>query len=697
MPINSTNLKNRVNKLHLPRTKPLLPLFEVISNSIHAIEEKRKKYNLSLTGKIRIKIIRNGADDILQTYPDIDKVPINSFEVTDNGIGLDTDNYNSFQEFDSEYKEKIGGKGIGRLVCLKAFQKLIYDSVFKEGTDKFHFRKFEYKRSKEGFENYDEGEFKSDKPNSGTKVTLYKIEDEFLRNLPITASEIAREISTHFQLYYLEKKQPEITILNQDNTEINLTNLFNSEQAGEILRKDFNLNDQSFTVYISKSNKAKSHKIHYCAHERTVKDEGLSKYLNDFKYIAKESPETEGYYFQVYVVGDFLNKNVNDERTGFKFATDEDSEELDFEEITLAKIRRNALNIVEQLLTTYLQKVRQEKLNVYIPIVQSDYPNYNSVINYNREKVEKLPAGLSSAELDLKLYEIESEWKLKVKMEGLTVLDKKKDITSLEDYKSLYDNFLTEFNQVGQSDLARYVVHRRAVIDLLDKLIELNIEDKFTDEDIIHSLFFPIREAGESVTSDKQNLWLLDERLTFNSLLASDKVFKKIPGLGSDSKERMDLLVKKEDVYEHATLFSENRTPFESFTIVEFKKPGRNDYVYHDEKKDPVTQVRKYIREIVDGKVKRNGRVIDAKANTPFYCYIVADVTDSLKLILEEEQFDPTPDGKGFFRFYDTTKSKAYIEVLPFEKVIADARQRNRVLFEKLNISTVRATLQTSQ
>jgi hypothetical protein len=37
----STNLRNRVNKLHLPKTKTLLPLFEIVSNSIHAIDEKK--------------------------------------------------------------------------------------------------------------------------------------------------------------------------------------------------------------------------------------------------------------------------------------------------------------------------------------------------------------------------------------------------------------------------------------------------------------------------------------------------------------------------------------------------------------------------------------------------------------------------------------------------------------------------------
>ena len=35
----------------------------------------------------------------------------------------------------------------------------------------------------------------------------------------------------------------------------------------------------------------------------------------------------EGYFFQVFVVGDFLNKNVNEERTSFNFTQEEDEDE----------------------------------------------------------------------------------------------------------------------------------------------------------------------------------------------------------------------------------------------------------------------------------------------------------------------------------------------------------------------------------
>ena len=515
----STNLKNRVIKLYLPKTKPLFALFEVVSNSIHAIQEKKQKFDGSLTGKILIKAIRNGNEETLKKLKNIEEYPINSFIVEDNGIGLDEENFKSFAEFDSEKKAAIGGKGIGRLICLKTFKKLIYKSIYRENND-FLIREFEYKKSKEGFDKYTDGH-KTSKKNTETTVILSSYEDIYQKQVPYELIEIARQIITHFQLYFIQSIEPQIILLNQDNIEINLSRLFSTEFEKEILDKEFEVCDENFHIYISKSLKAKSHKIHYCAHERTVKDEGLSKYLEDLKYIIKSENE-KGFFFQVFIVGDYLNKNVNEERTSFNFIMEDDEDMFDHKEITLSKIRHAAIHCIEELLSEFLKKVRKEKLDIYYPIIEKEFPNYHSVINYNKEKVEKLPVGLTNEELDLKLYEIESSWRIKVKSEGIELIDKKKDITTLDEYQLLYNKFLTEFNDIGKSDLARYIVHRRSVIDLLDKLIALNKEDKFTNEDIIHSLFFPIKETGNTITSEKQNLWLLDERLTFNSLLASE-------------------------------------------------------------------------------------------------------------------------------------------------------------------------------
>lgn len=289
---------------------------------------------------------------------------------------------------------------------------------------------------------------------------------------------------------------------------------------------------------------------------------------------------------------------------------------------------------------------------------------------------------MSKDKLDIELYKIESKWKQEVKEEKIKLLEDKKDITNLEEYKDKYEKFLTEYNDIGQADLARYIVHRRTIIDLLESLLEKNSEDKFENEDLIHSLFFPIRTTSDDVPYEKQNLWLIDERLTYHSFLASDKIFKTIEELEVTSADRTDLLI-----YNGAFAFSDTKhSPHNSFTIVEFKKPMRDNYKDYDEKENPIEQVEKYIDHLLSGKAKdHKGRYIDISEKTPFYAYIVCDLTPSLVKILQRREFEKTPDGKGYFKFKSKYYS-AYIEILPFEKVLHDARKRNRILFDKLNV-----------
>jgi len=43
-----------------------------------------------------------------------------------------------------------------------------------------------------------------------------------------------------------------------------------------------------------------------------------------------------------------------------------------------------------------------------------------------------------------------------------------------------------------------------------------------------------------------------------------------------------------------------------------------------------------------------------------------------------------TPDGRGVFYVYES--HRAYIEVISYDKLLDDARKRNRILFDKLQL-----------
>jgi hypothetical protein len=109
----SVNLKGRINNFPLGKQDYLLPLFEAISNSIHAIEDM-KEINQAHKGIIEIEIEREKIPQL--TEPEEILQPITGFIIKDNGIGFTDKNMASFMESDSSYKLTRGGKGVGRFL-----------------------------------------------------------------------------------------------------------------------------------------------------------------------------------------------------------------------------------------------------------------------------------------------------------------------------------------------------------------------------------------------------------------------------------------------------------------------------------------------------------------------------------------------------------------------------------------------------
>jgi len=71
--------------------------------------------------------------------------------------------------------------------------------------------------------------------------------------------------------------------------------------------------------------------------------------------------------------------------------------------------------------------------------------------------------------------------------------------------------------------------------------------------------------------------------------------------------------------------------------------------------------------------------------NTPFYGYVVCDLTSKVEAWLQREKdFKPMPDRLGWFQWMGNIN--LYVEVVSWDKVLKDARMRNQIFFEKLGI-----------
>ncbi len=145
------------------------------------------------------------------------------------------------------------------------------------------------------------------------------------------------------------------------------------------------------------------------------------------------------------------------------------------------------------------------------------------------------------------------------------------------------------------------------------------------------------------------------------------------------SEDRPDIAI-----YNNAYAFTDSDRPFNSITLIEFKKPMRDDYT---EDVNPISQLNKYIREIRAGIAKdRTGRPISGSnlSTIPIYCYIIADITNKLKNRCIDAGMLETPDGEGYYNYNSNSSIKAYFEVISYNKLISTANKRNKILFEKL-------------
>ena len=348
------------------------------------------------------------------------------------------------------------------------------------------------------------------------------------------------------------------------------------------------------------------------------------------------------------------------------------------DEISLKAIREEALKTISADLKTFIDEINTQKEAALTSYVADDGPQYRVLMKYKTEFIDDIPPQASKTEIEMALHRQLYRRQVRLKHEGERILSETSIAPNAKDYYARLQKFVEDENEIGKTSLAQYVVHRRVILELLEKSLSVDPESgSYALEKTVHSLVFPMRFTSDDVPFEQQNLWIIDERLTFHSFLSSDIRLDQLPPLENDSESRPDLLIFNEPL-----AFSEDGEPLQSMVVIEFKKPDRSSY--SDE--DPVTQVYRMVREIRAGKKKdRKGVYIrPANQSIPAYCYIVCDLTPGLEVRVQNMGARRTPDNLGYYGFNETLN--AYYEIISYRKLLSDAQKRNRVLFEKLNL-----------
>ncbi len=656
----NTDLQGKIRNTKLPKSKPLCPLFEAISNSIDAIRDAKR-------GDGRIEITLERDELALALEGKRDDYPIKSIKIKDNGIGFDEGNYNSFLTAESTYKR--GAKGIGRFIWLKAFDTVSIQSTFKENGNLTN-RTFDFLPEGDGIHGHMK-DVTADKDFS-TIVHLKDIKEEHQKLCPSNLREIAYSIVEHFIVHFLLGTCPNISLSDEANS-IDLDDVYREQIISAAESVPFEVNGKGFTLFLTKlyNTHLKKHQIHLCAHNREVKNSDLNGHIRELR--GKINDEKGDYLYQAYVIGNILDENVNAERADFTISLEESL----FDDINEREILEAAVHEVKQILEDYIHEVRMAKDDRIKEHVNNNEPQYKPLVNHRPDLVADISPGLSDEDLSIELFKKQKEFDIDLKKQHSEFLaDDLDKIEDLDQYKREYEEFIEKSNDVGKSRLVKYVIHRKSVLDLLDRRLSIKSDDTNWKEESVHELIFPLKKTSDDIPVDQQNLWIIDERLSYHEYLASDMPLSKAEPIETKSKLRPDLVI-----FNRPFAFVNDEFRYESMVIIEFKKPGRENYTNNN----PIDQILKYIDEIKDGKVKdRKGRYIQVNDNIPFYVYIICELTPRITTLFRYGGFTKTPDGNGYFNF--RSEFSAYIEVISYQKLLKNSKERNRVLFDKLGI-----------
>ena len=412
------------------------------------------------------------------------------------------------------------------------------------------------------------------------------------------------------------------------------------------------------------------HELHLCANSREVKSYQLSSYIPDMK--KKLVNGEESYYYVGYLSGEYLDEAVNTERSDFNF-----SDAPLFDSTNEKEIIGVAVHYIQLYLADELSKIANEKRAQIDMLVKTKRPQYRLLLNRRPEVYEKIPAGLAEDKLDVELYKMQQQWELDTARRKHDIEARvKQDATTDPGFQKLFDEYCENITDLSRASLAEYVAHRKAVLDLFEQALEVDASGKYSKESRIHSIICPMQTTSDEVKFDDMNLWLIDERLAYHQFLASDKKINSISILDSNVDKRMDLAI-----FDAALSYTADPNDINSITIVELKRPQRNDLA--TENTDPITQVYDYVTDIKEGKVRKaNGRGFGNVQQIAFYCYVIADITPSLEKSAKRAGLVMTQDNEGYFGYNSAIGT--YIEVISYDKLLKDAKQRNRVLFDKL-------------
>ena len=672
------DLNGRLRNTNLPYSKGLMPVFEAVINSIESIEDRSLIEQQSLSNYyIRLEIERVEQLDFGPKPGARPEGEITGFRIIDNGVGFTDENWESFKTLDSLHKLKKGCKGIGRLMWLKAFKNVTVNSTYQENGENKR-RSFTFDATNEVSECAVDC---LESAENSTVVRLERFEKDFASATNKTSEKIASGLLEHCLWYFIRAEGvPKITVYDDAN-HIDLFELFDDYMHTSSSSETIEIKAHKFEITHVKIRVArnKPHTLGYCASGRLVKEENITGKIPG---LYRAITDNDGQFtYMAYLTSEYLDEHVTNERIHFKIS--ESIEGLFGEiEISYNDIRAAVFPRVGGYLKASLEEILSEGREKVETFVSTKAPKYRPLLGRISPEKLSVDPNISDKDLDTLLHREAFEVEQDIIREGHELLS---ESVGYEDYADRLANYMEKVTDLRQSDLASYVAHRRVVIDLLDFAIKRREDGKFVREDVIHELIVPMRAKSTDAEYERQNLWLVDERLAFHHFLASDLPLSSNPTTSSTSMKEPDISAIR--VFENPLLVGEGGTQQASITVIEVKRPMREGFQAGEgEVKDPILQSLGYLRRLREGARTINGRQIPNASKIPGFVYVLADLTSSLMDCCKLHQLQMTADGMGYFGYHRDESYNAYIQVISFDGLVVAAKERNKAFFDTLGL-----------
>lgn len=641
------------------------PLLEAVANSIQAIQQAGQK-----DGHVEVFIEwldESKSDIVAASGGERPYRKIQNIIIRDNGPGFTEANFQSFLKLDSQYKaDEFGCLGVGRLLWLKVFSTVEVNSVYSEGGKKFQ-RSFHFSEEKEVSEIV-KREVEDGKSVS-TEIKLKNIRWGFQNKRTVTLDDIAETIFRHFLLLYVMETVPKITVHDNEGTREVLTYYRRAYNGEKPDKSSFRICGHDFSLIQQKLNTKPTEKlptaVYFCAGQRVVSPcKGIDPRVCNA--LGAKNGAGEPFMYVGLLQGDYLDANVSSTRKQIIFPTvtpEGDDGELSFEPIESLLLEK-----VNELIRKFLKsefEALTEGSNARLQrFVDDEAPEFKGFVNQFRDELFVTPN-----ESNHNVYEylhrrfFESERAQSKKVNDLISVD-----WSGQDAEGKIEEIERRIAPYASHDLVRFAAKRKFYLEMLRKATHLNDDGKYQRESAVHSLIFPMQsDTAGSEGMTKQNLWLIDDRLAFSHYIASDKRFSAIPITDSESNQRMDLAALK--LY----AVGDSTKPGE-LSIVEFKRPGRNDY---DSDENPISQVLDYVEELRNGKITAaDGTEISNAKNLPIFCYVIAQFTENLRRQCRNSNLAHNEISD----FYFGTVQNVYFELMNFNSLLRKAHDRNHAL-----------------